>query len=163
MPKKPKPNPENRREIWKQFSRQIVGALLILLVLVGFYTIATEDERAIPDISLSQLAQDITAGKVTAIAVQGDQLEITYQPNEIKRSQKEVEISLTQTLAIYGVPPATLGHVAVTVKSGSGFGFWILNLLPILFYLLHFLDDFAASARGFDAGLQLRPVAGADY
>ena len=41
MPKKPKPNPENRREIWKQFSRQIVGALLILLVLVGFYTIAT--------------------------------------------------------------------------------------------------------------------------
>ena len=136
MPKKPKPNPENRREIWKQFSRQIVGALLILLVLVGFYTIATEDERAIPDISLSQLAQDITAGKVTAIAVQGDQLEITYQPNEIKRSQKEVEISLTQTLAIYGVPPATLGHVAVTVKSGSGFGFWILNLLPILLPVL---------------------------
>ena len=134
MPKKPKP--ENRREIWKQFSRQIIGALLILLVLVGLYTIAAEDARAIPEIPLSQLAQDITAGKVTAIAVQGDQLEVTYQPNEIKRSQKEVETSLTQTLAVYGVTPIALSRVAVTVESPNGFGFWISSLLPILLPVL---------------------------
>lgn len=140
-----------RPEIWKQFSRQIVGTLLILFVVLGFYTMMMEGEKNIPEIPLSELAQDIISGKVTAIMVAGDALEITYQPTEIKKSQKEVEASLTQTLAVYGVTPASLSKVAVTVESPSGFGFWLINLLPILlpvFFVIFLFWMISRQVRG---------------
>src|SRR3989344_2321351 len=150
MPKKTKP--AKRQDIWKQFSRQIVGALLILLVFVGFYTITSENKGVIPDISLSQLAQDIIAGKVKAIEIQGDQLEITYLiKDEVKHSQKEVEASLTQTLAVYGVSPVVLGQVAVTVASPNGVGFWLGNLLPFLlpiFFVIFLFWMISRQVRG---------------
>ncbi|MEK7621915.1 MAG: ATP-dependent zinc metalloprotease FtsH [Patescibacteria group bacterium] len=134
MPKKSKP--KNQREIWQQFSRQIVGALLLLFILAGLYTLSTEDRRDESLIPLSQLAQDISAGRVTEIKVEGDELEIVYSTKELKRSQKEVEASLTQTLAVYGVSPEVLSRVAVTVESPGGAGFWLINLLPILLPVL---------------------------
>ncbi|MCD8494972.1 MAG: AAA family ATPase [Candidatus Pacebacteria bacterium] len=53
--------------------------------------------------------------------------------------KKEVESSLSTTLANYGVTPEQLSVVNIDVRSESGFLYWFLNILPMLFPLLFIL------------------------
>src|SRR6185503_8023664 len=43
---------------------------------------------------------------------------------------------LPETLATYGVAPAELAKVSITIQGQSGFEFWFLTLAPIILPLL---------------------------
>ena len=90
------------------------------------------------DIPLSTVAADVAAGKVSAITVNGDILTLTYFDTTTKTSRKDPTSGLPETLATYGVTPAELAKVAITIQGQSGFEFWFATLAPTVLMLLFF-------------------------
>jgi cell division protease FtsH len=117
---------------WGQFGGQIIIGILILLIIVSLYSAITGTREETELVPLSEVAGRVTAGEVAEIRVRGDELEVALKSGEKLASKKEVESSLSQSFVNYGVTPEALGAVRVTVDNPSGFGFWLINILPFL-------------------------------
>jgi len=87
-------------------------------------------------VPLSVVAADVAAGKISIITVNGDSLDLTYADKSVKTSRKDPSAGLPETLATYGVTPAELSKVSITIQGQSGFQFWFLTLAPILLPIL---------------------------
>jgi len=130
-------------------------ALLGLMLIVALYSVISPKISNTPDSPLSQLAKDISGNLVKKIEVSGDKLTITYADDTIKKSKKEIESSLTETLKNYGVNSEKLSSVEILVSSDSGVGFWILNILPFaipIIFLVVFFWFISRQVKG--AGMQ---------
>jgi cell division protease FtsH len=131
-------------------------SVLLLLVLAGAYSYFTGASATKPEqIAISQLAQDISAGKVSAVTVDGDDLTIKYADNTQKESKKEPDAALTQTLTNYGVTKDALDKVSIDIKRESSWQFWLTALAPFLAPLLliaFFVWYLSRQVRG--AGMQ---------
>ena len=113
------------------------GSVLLLLVLAGAYSYFAGESQDKPDqIAISQLAQDINAGKVQTVVVNGDDLAITYVDKVEKESKKEPDAALTTTLTNYGVTKESLDRVSIDIKRDSSWQFWLTALAPFLAPLL---------------------------
>jgi cell division protease FtsH len=136
------PSPKKGVEPKKPFYTNILNVILIFLALAVIYAIAVENKQEAEEITLSELASSVSAGDVASISVEGERLTVVTTSDIEKRSKKEAEASLTETLVNYGVTPEDLAKVAIEVKNPTGFGFWALNLapflIPILFLVLFF-------------------------
>jgi cell division protease FtsH len=131
----------------RSFSKNIIAALLILMIIAGLYSLLSGQLKQPSQISLSQLVSDINAGKVKSIKVSGDNIEITYQDNTVKAAQKETESSLSQTLANYGVSKDQLNKANLSVDNSSGLAFWVGTVLPFFIPLLIIVFLFWMAAR----------------
>ncbi len=124
------------------FSNSLISALLIFMTITALYLFVSDTTKAPVNISISELAQNITGGLVKSILVEGDTLTITYKDDTTKKAKKEVESSLSQTLFNYGVKSEVLASANIEIKNPSGFGYWLLNampfLLPIIFIVFFF-------------------------
>lgn len=121
------------------FMNKLWAVFFIFLAFTALYSLIIENKSAKPeDISLSFLSTLINQGQVSNILVEGDKLSITLNDEKETKyvSKKEREASLTETLSNYGVLTEELSKTDITIKSESGFGYWILNLLPILIPIL---------------------------
>ena len=112
---------------------QMVIAFVIFLLLSGGYSlvrqyIASQKE----EVPISQIADDITAGKIASITVEGDQITATYVDKTTKTSHKEAESSLTQTFSNYSIAPEKLATVKIQIQDQSGARYWFLTLAPLL-------------------------------
>ncbi|HAT68126.1 MAG TPA: cell division protein FtsH [Candidatus Yonathbacteria bacterium] len=96
----------------------------------------SKNKSKVEEVAISKIAQDISAGAVKSISVEGGMVNAEYMDGSKRKSKKEVDASLSQTLVNYGVSPEELATVAIEVKSESGFGYWALNLLPFLLPIL---------------------------
>ncbi|MBI1999562.1 MAG: ATP-dependent zinc metalloprotease FtsH [Parcubacteria group bacterium] len=121
-----------RYPLWGSF----FGIVLILLSIALGYSLFAEGQAKTPEIAFSELAAGIKEGAVKGIEVKGDTLSITYADGAVKKTKKEAESSLSETLANYGVTGAELGAVSVEIKNESGFFFWLFQLAPFLIPLL---------------------------
>lgn len=147
-PKIPIKKPESG---WSGF----LTTIFIFLVIITAYTFLSSDRNEFEEISLSQLASDITSGKVGELVVQGENLEIVYTDGEEKISKKEEESSITDTLTNYGVQLGDIEGIEISIKSPSGFWFWLANSLPFIIPILFiaiFIWILLRQARG--AGMQ---------
>jgi cell division protease FtsH len=123
---------------------KILNAIFILLLISTLYSMVFTGNSKKDEISLSQLATDISLGTVEKIVVKGDSLSVTYLATStatgtkaiIKESKKEEGVALTQSLSNYKVPQDKLSKVNIEIGNNSGFGFWFLNLAPFLIPLL---------------------------
>lgn len=118
------------------FVSNLASTILIFIILMSVYGLVTERFASVPEVPLSAVAQDVADGKVRAILVSGDALELTYTDDSKKASLKDSAAALPETLATYGVSPETLRKVAITVQGQSGFEFWFLTLVPIFLPLV---------------------------
>ena len=115
-------------------------ALAIFVIISGGYSLVREYVTTAPqEVPFSQIATDITAGKISSIAVEGDTVTATYTDKTEKISHKEAEASLTDTLSHYGIAPEKFAAVAIEVKDQSGIKYWLSYLLPIILPALLFL------------------------
>jgi len=121
------------------FLSNILTTFLIFLFLVAAYSFVSGRQPKTEDISLSQLARDVESSLVKSIGVESSDLTVEYTDGTKKKSKKEVEASLSDTLKNYGVTPEELGAVQVDIKGPSGFGYWALSLAPILLPILFLL------------------------
>lgn len=138
---------------------QAALAVVIFFLLTGGYAAVRSYMTEKPEVSLSQLAQDISAGNIATILVQGDTIEATYiskdTPAVVKTSRKESETALSDTLNNYGVAPERLAAVKITVQDPGGARFWALTLAPLLLpvvLLLVLIWYFSRQVKG--AGVQ---------
>lgn len=115
---------------------QGIMAILIFLILISVYSAVTDSSKKIENISISDLSQNISKSLVTSIAVNGDNLDITYKDGTHKTSQKEIGSPLTTTLKNYNVTPDALAAVNIIIQSDQGWMYWMVNLAPIIIPIL---------------------------
>lgn len=142
------PNRKNRRPV----STNIINTVIIFLIIIVGYSLLVSRSASKDMIGLSDLSNDITAGKVSSITVEGDDLTVTYTDQTVKKSKKEADTPLTETLSNYGVAKDKLSAVKIDVKDEGGFLYWVGNLAPFIVPLLIF---------GFFIWLLTRQVKGA--
>ncbi|MDE2213265.1 MAG: ATP-dependent zinc metalloprotease FtsH [Patescibacteria group bacterium] len=134
------------------------GSILVLLLLAGIYAYVSSGTGATQQtIPISQVAQDIQAGKVSSIDVNGENLTVTYNDasSTQKLSMKEAENALSQTLANYGVTPPELAKVSITVEQQSSLEYWIGTFAPFIvsfLLIIFFVWYLSRQVRG--AGMQ---------
>jgi cell division protease FtsH len=142
----------------RPFWNNLVTTLVILLFLLSLYSLIAEYRNKTESVAVSELAQDIKLGKVTAISIKGEALTATYgssTPAVVKQSKKEVGVGLTETLKNYSVTPEELAAVKITVENQGGFGFWLVTLAPFLMpivFLAFFIWFLSRQVKG--AGMQ---------
>ena len=123
------PKMPNGNSFWVNLATSV----LLLFLLAGAYTYFATDQTKQPvDIAVSQLAQDVQAGNVATITVDGDDLAITYTDKTEKMSKKEPDAALSQTLFNYGVTREALAKVAIDIKRQSSWQYWLQVLAPFL-------------------------------
>ncbi len=136
----------------------LATTVLLLLLLAGAYTyFATSGGPQPQAIPISQVAQDVEAGKVATINVNGDDLDVIYNnaSSTEKTSQKEPGTPLTQTLYDYGVSSTQMNKVTINIVSQSGWEFWLQLLAPFaapLLLIAFFVWYLSRQVRG--AGMQ---------
>jgi cell division protease FtsH len=127
------PKPENAGgdsgpSIWIQ----LAAAFAVFLVLSAGYSLVRDYvNKEVESVPLSQIATDITAGKIASIVVAGDSIEATYIDKSEKKSRKETEASFTETMAGFQITADRLAAVKIEIKEEGGFRFWFVTLLPI--------------------------------
>lgn len=163
MPKKnqhtqaPKPLPKKSKHSRKHggLFGNFFGTVLIFLLIITVYSFITENQEDVAEVPLSQVASEVSAGAVASIVVEGEKLTITYIDERVAEAKKESGAALSETLVNYGVTPEALAGVEITVKSPSGFMFWLVNLLPFLIpilFIVFFLWFISRQVKG--AGMQ---------
>ena len=117
----------------------VLSVLIIFAVLSSAYSYISGKTKPTPTVSLSQISTDIKAGEVTSIVVTGDDLSLTYKDGTVKAGKKETDEALSQTLVNYGLTPLQIAAAGIAVKDDTGFGYWLVQLSPIIFPLLFIL------------------------
>ncbi|MDP2598932.1 MAG: ATP-dependent zinc metalloprotease FtsH [Candidatus Liptonbacteria bacterium] len=117
---------------FKNFAWAILTLIVISVVFSSFLSPQTPPEK----LSLSQLAQSINDGKVAQIKVNADDLSIKLSDEKMAVSKKETEAGITETLKNFGVEPAALAKVDISVQAQSGWEFWAGILIPTLLPLI---------------------------
>jgi cell division protease FtsH len=153
--KKQSPRGKQPKTLW-QFLGNIGATFLIFFAVLALYSFISDAGNPAPaTISISTLAQDISAGKVKSIDIKGDELDVTYDDGTAKISKKETDLALSQTLVNYGVPAKALSVVDIQVEKQSGLAYWTLTLAPIVIpviFIAIFIWFIMRQARG--AGMQ---------
>lgn len=131
-----KPN-RIRNDDGGSFFNYVASVLIIFIILSSAYSIISSMVGTKPvEIPISELATDIKSGLVKSIVVKGDALDLEYKSGDKKVSKKEEGEALLQTLVNYGVSKQELTPIMIDIKNQTGFGYWLLNLSPILFPIL---------------------------
>src|SRR3989344_6067045 len=96
-----KKNEQNKNKKLKKGANlpsSIAGTIIIFMLITAVYLVVSDTKTAIPDIPISDLAKSVSEGGVKKIFVEGEKLTIAYQNEEVKKSKKEVDSALSQTL-----------------------------------------------------------------
>jgi cell division protease FtsH len=118
------------------FLSNLITTILIFLFLMSIYSLIEDFTKTSTTVPLSAVATDVASEKITSITVNGETLDLVYADGSKKTSRKDPSSGLPETLATYGVTPAQLAKVSITIQGQSGFEFWFLNLAPILLPLI---------------------------
>lgn len=154
IPKKKNPNKKEspRTGGW---SKNLFGTIGIFVLLIIIYSLIVSETNSPDKISFSQVASDISDGKVQEIKVQGNNLDILYTDATKKQSKKEFESSLSESLGNYGVKDEALEKVNIAVEEEGGALYWLVNLAPFilpLFMIIFFVWYLSRQVKG--AGMQ---------
>ncbi len=126
-PKKKKQQPKI-----PNFGNQIIIAIFIFISITIVYSLVAKTPETIKHLAISDVAKSVIDGTVEKIEVVGGDVKVIFKDKTVGEAKKENESSLSDTLFNYGVTPAQLATTPIEVKDQSGFGYWLLNVLPFL-------------------------------
>jgi len=160
---KKQPKPANKKGGRKMplgpgnFWNNMLGTLLVLLLITATYSYFVEQQAAVEETNLSEVAKAVEAGQVEKITVRGSELEIEYKDSTKAdgKAKKESETAVSETLTNLGVNAEALRAVQIDIQNPTGFSYWLTTLAPFLFPLLllgFIVWFFMRSVRG--AGMQ---------
>ncbi|HCY26292.1 TPA: ATP-dependent zinc metalloprotease FtsH [Candidatus Nomurabacteria bacterium] len=115
---------------------QIIVAMFIFISITLVYTLVYKAPEDIKELTISDVAKGIKDQSIGKIEVVGSKVDLTFKDETKGKAQKEAESSLSETLYNYGVTPEELANTPIEIKNESGFGYWILNILPFLLPVL---------------------------
>ncbi|MDE2031222.1 MAG: ATP-dependent zinc metalloprotease FtsH [Patescibacteria group bacterium] len=115
---------------------QIIIAIFIFISITIVYSLVAKTPETVKHLTISDVAKGVIDGTTQKIDVVGQDVTVTFKDNTKGIAMKEAESSLSDTLYRYGVTPAELASTPIEVKDQSGFGYWLLNILPFLLPVL---------------------------
>lgn len=124
------------------FFGNLLSAVLVFLLLMSIYSLLASNFTKKEEISLSQVANDVKAGLIRDIKIEGNDLTLTYTDEITKTAKKDPSTSLPETLATYGATAEQISAVPLKIATESGLRFWLITfgplLIPVLFLILIF-------------------------
>lgn len=123
----------------KNFLKNFLAVFLVLLVVAGVLGLTrTSQDKKPENVDIAKLVQEINAGTVKKVTVQGDTLTAELKDANAKPQvvKKEMGESFGDVMKNYGVSDAARAGVAVEVKDESSWKFWAGNLLPAIIPLI---------------------------
>lgn len=115
------------------FLKNIGIALLLLLVVLTVVGLYGRPLAQTKPTTLSRVAQEITAGNVSRLDVEQENITVTLKDSAVKlMTRKEADTSIAETLRHLGVTDEQLRSVELNIEKPSGVGYWTGALLPIL-------------------------------
>ena len=127
---------KKKQSVSAQFFNNFFTTLLIFAIILTIYSFVQEKKNPIEEITMSELVSNIKAGEVSEIKIEGEELKIKLSDETEKKTKKEVEASLSETLVNYGVTTEELNTVSISVNKPTGIGYWLLIASPFLIPLL---------------------------
>ena len=127
--------------------------ILIFSILGLLFTYFQTSQTEPKEISITQLAQDINAGKVKEIKELNNELTITYSDGSIAKSLKDSKDPLSQSLLNYGTDKEKLRDVSVIFESSASIWDWLMPLLifvilPFVLFAVFFFTIFKQAKTG---------------
>jgi cell division protease FtsH len=152
--------------------RSIIRSIVIVFaVLIGVAFIASffaeSGPKATP-VAISELANKINTGQITDLLVQDDQVTATAKDGAQFVTQKEISVSIFETLTGIGAQKEKLAMVKVEVKDASGLSVFLSGLASILiplvligvFFLFMYRQAKQGTAAAFSFGKSRAKLAG---
>ncbi|OGE81772.1 MAG: cell division protein FtsH [Candidatus Doudnabacteria bacterium RIFCSPLOWO2_02_FULL_48_8] len=115
-----------------RFIRNILFIIAIFLVVAGAFSFFETEDKGVPEVSISQIAEEVNAGQVEKIEVSDDRLLVFLKDGAKQRANKEREVALSETLNNYGVEPAKIKEIKIEVKEGGASSLLFSTILPFL-------------------------------
>jgi len=111
---------------------QIIIAIFIFISITIVYSLLVKTPEDIKTLTISDVAKGVTDGVIQKIEVSGSDVNVNFKDETKGKAKKEIESSLSETLFNYGVTPKELAGTPIEIKDQTGFGYWLLNILPFL-------------------------------
>jgi cell division protease FtsH len=109
---------------------QIMIAIFIFISITMIYTFVSKKGEEIKSLTISDVAKSVTSGSIEKIEVEGGDINVSFKDGTKGKAKKEIESSLSETLFNYGVTSTEISSTPIEIKNESGFGYWLLNILP---------------------------------
>ena len=129
------------------FIGNLLTTILVFLLLMSLFSFISGSIKEREEIALSQVANDVKAGLVTSIKVEGNDLTLTYADGSEKKSKKDPTTSLPETIAAYGATPEQISAVGITIATETGLRYYLLTFGPLLIPVLFLIFIFWFLAR----------------
>ena len=105
------------------FWGNMASVVLVFFTIMLLYSFITERQEEVTEVPVSEIAQDVRAGLVEKIEIEGEELNVSLKLEEgqdegervFKESKKEVGPALSSTLSNYGVTPEQLEQVSIEI------------------------------------------------
>ncbi len=134
------------------FTKNFTWAILTLIAISLVFSFFVQPTAKPEKLTLSQVAEKMTAGEVKKISIEGDKFNIVLQDGRKAESEKESGVDATVTLRNLGVSEENMRKADYSVKAASGWDMWggvlISTLLPILLIGLMFWFMFRQAKSG---------------
>lgn len=128
--KKMTKKPLNKDKKPLKIGSQLITAVLIFMAITALYSILSGSPSEVKKYAISDIAKSVQKGEVTKIVVAGEDVNLEMKDGTKATAKKEPESALSDTLVRYGVTVEQLANTPIEIKNESGFGYWILNILP---------------------------------
>lgn len=128
-------------------ANQLFIAIFIFISITIIYSLVANSPDKIKHLTISEVAKNVIDGKIEKMEVVGQDVSVTFKDKTQGEAKKETESSLSETLFNYGVTKDQLSTTLIEVKDESGFGYWLLNILPFLLPVLLFVFFFWMISR----------------
>lgn len=138
-------NQKNNKKFFKKGAPGAISTLLrnfglftlILVILSGVFALFNGGLKTdAENISFSKLIEEINKEQVKSVIVNQDKLTITLKSDEIKKSVKEPESSLSELLIFYGVEKEIIKNLNIEVKTSNRNTFFLTTILGTLLPIL---------------------------
>jgi len=115
----------------------IIYLMLFIAIIAMVYFNFNQQSRETNAVPINQLAADISAGKVSKVILNENQLFITYKNGDLKESSIDPNSRLIEELVLLGVPAEKLTDPNLIIEIKLP-GIWV-GLLSAVGYILPFL------------------------
>src|SRR3989344_357607 len=115
----------------KDVLKNILFALVIFIVLVSLFSGAADFFKKEKVISLSELAGQVKENQVKKAMISGDKVSLTLTDDSLAVVYKEPAGSFLEALKNLGADEKNINALDIQVKTESGFGYFLMNILPV--------------------------------
>jgi cell division protease FtsH len=126
----------------KPLSKNIIFALIAVLIISGLFSSYTLSSDKPEEISMATLVEEIQAGAIESIGIEGSDVSITLLDGTLQETRKESSVALSEVLIDYGVTSEQLKNAPISVLDRSTrsyvMGVILPSLLPLFILVIIF-------------------------